>query len=141
MIRADQSQVGTVSLSVGVGLGLALVPALSFAFGQIFLLLGGRISAAPAFILLALVLAASLGSGWRLTRDWRAPAIIAAILVFATIVSGFVIDTSYDGQEYHYDAAVALARGWNPLWHPTLPAEFVASVGPLPMWVLHYPEA
>jgi hypothetical protein len=141
VIGADKSQVGTVSLSVGVGLGLALVPALSFAFGQLFLLLGGRISAGPAFILLALVLAASLGSAWRLTRDWRAPAIIAAILVLATIASGFVIDTSYDGQEYHYDGAVALAQGWNPLWHPTLPAEFVASVGPLPMWVLHYPEA
>jgi hypothetical protein len=42
-----------------------------------------------------------------------------AFTVFA-ILNGLIYDTSWDGQNYHMEAIVQLANGWNPFYtHPT----------------------
>lgn len=140
-VAGKLSQIDAVRFSLGVGLGVALVSPLSFALGQMFLLAGGRISNVSAIIILAFVLGLSLAAAQRLTRDWRAPAAVMAIIAFCAVLSGVVFDMSFDGQQYHYDSVASLAQGWNPFRDAKPMPDYAPLIGDVPVWSLHYPQA
>lgn len=51
----------------------------------------------------------------------------------ALFISGIFYDLSYDGQNYHQEAVIALADGWNPLYD-----DLTGAVHSL--WIAHYPK-
>jgi hypothetical protein len=57
-------------------------------------------------------------------------------VVVSLVAAGVAIDTSYDGQEYQYDATWALVHGWNPLWLPY--DRFIAPGATALPWPQHY---
>ena len=46
-----------------------------------------------------------------ITSAWA----VGAFIVF-TLLNGWVYDTSWDGQNYHYEAILQLTNGWNPFY-------------------------
>lgn len=76
---------------------------------------------------------------WKLTI----PVIITIItFIVATSFSGFVYDTSYDGNSYHKEAIGLLKNGWNPIYEES--KEFAKTIGinsQQARWVEHYPKA
>jgi len=50
-----------------------------------------------------------------ITSAWA----VGAFIVFA-LLNGWIYDTSWDGQNYHYEAILQLTNGWNPFYeNPT----------------------
>jgi hypothetical protein len=74
------------------------------------------------------------------TARVRSTGLITLAVGVGTVVSllaaGVAIDTSYDGQEYQYDAIWALLHGWNPVWLPF--HRFVAPGATALPWPEHY---
>lgn len=90
----------------------------------------------PAILMLSAMLAAAVCG-----RTVRGAAVgLLAVLALAALclaLASRLIDVSYDGQEYHFDATYALAHGWNP-YHAALDA-FVPPGAPVLPWPQHYP--
>ena len=118
------------SLSLGTALGLICLPSLAFALGQLWLLAGGHIARGSAIVILTASACVSLLLARRVAGTWVASLAVATIVLLATLLSGLAIDTSYDGQRYHFDAITALAQGWNPYRTPTPTPDIVKLVGP-----------
>lgn len=86
--------------------------------------------------------------GWMLWRRWRGLGwprrwqLLACVLVpFALFMIAWALsglyDTSWDGQDYHQTAIIALHDGWNP-WHSrTLPVHAPANA----QYAIGYPKA
>lgn len=55
---------------------------------------------------------------------------------FSIFLAGNVYDLSYDGQAYHQEAIIQLARGWNPIY-TRLDGQATAN---LERWLNHYPK-
>ena len=125
--------------SLAVAFGLCCLPGFSFVLGQVFLLAGGRLSFVPAILIILTTLGLVLAMVWRLSRSWSAPAAVLAIVVVAGLACGVIYDTSFDGQQYHYDAVASLSQGWNPYRDAVPTNADVAVVGALAPWVSHYP--
>jgi hypothetical protein len=126
---------------LALSLALSIFTALIFALGSLWLLAGGRLDALSARTILALagggaLLVANASKASKGTfAGW------VAFVVLSGLVSHHVIDTSFDGQHYHYDAIRALADGWNPLRQDfILPSELKGTGTPTP-WPEHYPKA
>ena len=136
----EASSKDTGQLALGVALGLATLLALPFGLGQALLLAGGHIAPLPAAIVLAAAISVSVLVAWRAGGTWVAPLAAAAIVLVATAGSALIIDTSHDGQEYHFDAVSALAQGWNPYEGAEPEPGRVKLAGPLPEWAGHYPQ-
>lgn len=98
---------------IGAASGLVALPACVFAFASLFLLAGGELGAISAWAILAASALAALVISYR-TGGWLSPLIIVIVVSIAAVASHFLIDTSWDGQRYQYDATRALAEGWNP---------------------------
>lgn len=63
--------------------------------------------------------------------------IVSAVIIVCfllTIISSFVIDSSWDGMAYHQEAVLQLHLGWNPIYQ-TLPVGVENSV-----WIENYPK-
>lgn len=127
--------------AVGTAVGLSLIPSGLFVLASFYLLLGGGLGPMSARVILVIVVAGALYLARRVGGDWKCPAMVVAVTLLVTTASHIVIDTSYDGQEYQYDATRALADGWNP-YHETYqpPAELRGYVT-LRLWPQHYPQA
>ncbi len=54
-------------------------------------------------------------------------------------LAGMFYDASWDGQDYHQPAIIALADGWNPVFDP-FPST-VTFDSEAPLWIDHYPKA
>ncbi len=61
---------------------------------------------------------------------------ILAISIMGIWISGSVYDMSFDGQAYHQEAIIQLARGWNPVYMK-LDGQATAN---LERWLNHYPK-
>ncbi len=79
------------------------------------------------------LLAAGVALGGARWREEGAARRAALALAAATLVSAAAVwiapwrfDTTWDGQAYHQQAVVALARGWNPLGPPLTAADFLS---------------
>ncbi len=60
-----------------------------------------------------------------------------AAVVLVLVVAGRVYDMSFDGQNYHLEGVLRLARGWNPFWNWQVPGvEPGVDAGS----VTHYPK-
>jgi hypothetical protein len=67
-------------------------------------------------------------------RLWAFAAILiflAVVFLFGARISGKYYDLSWDGQNYHQEAIIQLANGWNPFRDPPLPE--VSGI-----WLNHY---
>jgi len=68
---------------------------------------------------LGLTLAGSAAAGWFSVRCAKSASFAFAgmlgILLVCCLLAGFIIDSSYDGQQYHAEAILQLANGFNPL--------------------------
>lgn len=118
-------------------LGLVIAPA---ALGSLVLLAGAPLSVLvwpSGFV--ALLLAARIQAGRDFPRHpWRAAigamAAAAAFAAAALAGAGAMLDSTWDGQAYHLEAVLALARGWNPVWDPPLRHHLVDFV-PKAAWI------
>jgi hypothetical protein len=124
--------------ALAVAFGLVALPGLSLVLTQLLLLAGGHLSPLTGRVILATVVAAALllvrfSGGGR----WAGPLLFAALTLAATAASALVIDTSFDGQQYHYDAINGLAHGWNPYLTADGPPLAVPDIR-FP-WAGHYP--
>src|SRR5579884_2328303 len=104
---------------------LAILAALAatLVLAALTLALGGHVSAWHWLAGVALgdaVFVARLapsGTGRRVA--WAAGWLAAVAL--ALVVAGRVYDMSFDGQNYHLEGVLRLARGWNPFWTWDIP--------------------
>ena len=64
--------------------------------------------------------------------------VLSAVFLFSAL-SYFFYDTSYDGQVYHQETIVQLARGWNPFFETLSPANPVE--GKMFQWSQNYAKA
>lgn len=62
---------------------------------------------------------------------------MGSLVAITFLAAAVLIDTSYDGQEYHYAAVYALAHGWNP-YHESFGRVIAPGATVLP-WPDHYP--
>lgn len=127
---------------LATGAGTALFFAFTYILTAVLFLLGGSLSAGSAVILLTLAMAGGVLAATRLTDTiwWHVLLGMLAVIVVSSGLAGFVIDTSIDGQDYHYFAIQALAEGWNPV-HANAPMLAVSDDVAAPIWVDHYPIA
>ena len=131
-----------IDLMFAIGLGAALCVSLAYCFPAIYLILGGSLSQFSSICLIALTIGTSVWAAARLftTNTWLVLSGVLVLLLVPAIISGAILDTTIDGQEYHFLAIQALANGWNPFYHaaPNFP---LADQMSLPIWVDHYPIA
>ncbi len=127
--------------ALATGIALALIPCALFALSSLYLLVGGRLGAFSAWAIIALTLAAVFWIARRESRAWTAPFAVLAVIAVALLAEHTILDTTYDGQEYHYDATRALADGWNPLREAFQPPANVRGHVPVLLWPQHYPQA
>jgi len=58
-----------------------------------------------------------------------------AIVLVAVLISGYYIDFSWDGRDYHQKAIRQLVGGWNPIYAELQPLDVYDNV-----WLNHYPK-
>ena len=95
----------------GPRLGLSLLPCGLFALASVYLLSGGGLGQVSAWAILVPVVSGALFLAHRAGGDWKSPATVVAVTLLAAAASHIAIDTTFDGQAYHYDATRALADG------------------------------
>lgn len=127
---------------VAVGLGAASVILTCYCAASLYLVAGGSLGSFSARTILLLALccgvAFSLAAGPG--RRPLAALCIAFIPVSSALVAGLLLDTSFDGQEYHFQGIIALASGWNHYYEPfRLPTDLTGLQETL--WTTHYPRA
>lgn len=67
----------------------------------------------------------------------------ALIILFFTLLlssfASFFFDVSWDGQNYHQEAIIRLAHGWNPVYETLKPVDGIERQ--IFLWDKHYPKA
>ena len=58
------------------------------------------------------------GASWKTAAGAGATGLAIALASLLAVL--LVVDSSWDANWYHYPAAIALDKGWNPIWHPRL---------------------
>jgi len=127
---------------VSTGLGLILVMAMTYIFASLFMIVGGALNQAVAR---GILIAAIAVPSWLICQTLpsrRDKALVSVMtvagLVLCTLISGVLMDTSIDGQAYHFHAVESLASGWNP-FHDSVPPLPHTDNMPPAIWVSHYP--
>jgi hypothetical protein len=118
------------------GLALSGSISISFIFPIAYMITGGTLESRSSSVLLAFSLALAIlistlyaPSNSRL----RIGALVIIILwLILPILVVNIIDTSYDGQWYHFAAISSLAKGWNPYWDKGTSPDFA-------IFTQHYP--
>ncbi|MEL6317975.1 MAG: hypothetical protein AAFR16_10110, partial [Pseudomonadota bacterium] len=122
---------------IAAGAGMAAGPLLIYALAALYLILGGALGPASGAAVLALALAGAAATAWSLAPR-PAPVLLAlGALALAPLAASAVIDTTIDGQAYHYQAISAVAAGWNP-YHDLSGVAAHYPDFPVAVWVLHY---
>lgn len=141
---AESRSGGLTNVMLATGLGLLLNVSLIYITACLYLALGGRIGSVSSVLILLVSLGGALWAARRFTEtrteQIHAIAAIVAIWVVSILVSGLVIDTSIDGQFYHFMAVEVLAHGWNPFYEPAPLLPDTEGIKPA-IWVSHYPVA
>ena len=128
--------------SLPIGLGLVLSAAWTFIIGSLFMIVGGSLGQLSSVGILVISIGAAIWIASRNQADRRDKYIVAgavmAVLLLSVLTSGLIIDTSIDGQSYHFHAVESLVSGWNPFYEevPSLP--HTPDMQPA-IWVSHYP--
>ena len=60
---------------------------------------------------------------------------MVAIVAISVLISGYFIDLSWDGRDYHQKAIRELVDGWNPIYTELQPRDVYDNV-----WLNHYPK-
>jgi len=127
---------------VAVGLGAASVIWTCYCVASLYLIAGGALGSFSARTILLLALCGGVAFSF-LTRPGLRPLAalcIGLIPISSAVVVGLLFDTSFDGQEYHFQGIAALASGWNHYYEPfRLPAD-LTGLQQTP-WTTHYPRA
>lgn len=150
--RSGDAELGTVEtigtwdrlspMLLATGVGTALFYAFAYMFPATYFLLGGSLGAVSSTLLLTLAMAVGVYAAARMTDMiwWQILISVLVVIVVSSGLAGAVIDTSIDGQDYHYFAIQALAEGWNPVYS-NAPMLAVSEEVAAPIWVDHYPIA
>jgi hypothetical protein len=123
----QSDRIAALALMAGVVLlafpaGTLLATAAGFAIGQPVSALA-LASGATAGVAVALAARRRVGARGAAMALAACTAVVLATLLIAPLR----YDTSWDGQSYHQQAVIALARGWNPVAAPLAPSEFTAA--------------
>jgi hypothetical protein len=106
----------TGEFALSVALTLCIMPAATFFFSSLVLLTGAHLGPLIAWCILLVSVGGAVYVSFRAQMDWKAPALALALAIAAGALSHWMIDTTFDGQGYHYVATRALADGWNPIF-------------------------
>jgi hypothetical protein len=114
MTRPATQNAGTIALQAALALvttlfSIALLAGMWFLCGYSL-----NICAARLFLLAACSAGATAAACFDRQHAGSAIATALVVVAIALLVSKYSVDTSYDGQEYHYLAIFALTHGWNP---------------------------
>jgi hypothetical protein len=123
------------------GLGLLLLPTSVFVLASIYFIispLGLSQTAASIILALAIVALILLLRVSAKHHFISCTLFIAALFIAAAFLSSQIIDTTIDGQGYHYTAMDSLSKGWNPVKQ-----DFAVFGDRLDdsIWPQHYPKA
>ncbi len=145
---ADQSGgaivgIRNANLWLGASAGLALLPTTVFIVISSLFVLGLQINTPLAAAILIAAFFLSLWAAYTVSRQALACVLVVLAVLAAGLFSHALIDTTYDGQWYHFHGAFALAQGWNPFWEPLPEAPWETAGADLDsrLWVAHYPQA
>lgn len=120
---------------------LALIPISLFAFSSLLFLVGASLNFTLAWLVTAVSIVGIVAVARLAGASIRTLLLAAVFVIIAGVASHGVIDISYDGQQYHYDAIRALAAGWNPVRDPFQPATPMSGLVRFMLWPSHYPQA
>ena len=114
---------------------------ISFGLALVWLVLGhslGRDSSRAALLVGA---AAAVAAGGAFGRKGLASTVALLALAYAVtaFVANWIVDISYDGQDYHYTAIWALTHGWSPFYESF--DRFVAPGADNEIWATYFPKA
>src|SRR5262249_12957778 len=106
-------------LCLQLGLGLLVSVAAAFVLAAMYFAIGCQLAGCSAPIRLAMSFVAALGAmGLYGSRSVvLSGVVLLAIYVASIVVAGALYETTIDGQDYHFQAVYALAKGWNPFYH------------------------
>jgi hypothetical protein len=123
-----------------VGVATAMCVGFAYCFPALFLMLGGSLDQISSICLILLSIGAAVWGAARLLKEewWIVLSGVLFLLIVPALLAGVIMDTSFDGQEYHYSAIDALANGWNP-YYQAFPDSLLSDVVRAPIWSQHYP--
>jgi len=135
-----RDSLSNISLAVGVATAGSL--ACIYILTALFFGLGGSLNAISAVLLLIAAIGLNVVTVSRYTQTiwWHVLIGLGLALSVSSVLAGAIIDTSIDGQDYHFFAIQALAEGWNPVYE-LAPTIAVSDGVQAPIWVDHYPIA
>ncbi|WP_239807500.1 hypothetical protein [Croceicoccus hydrothermalis] len=127
-----------------IALGLALLSfvMVSYIMGSLVLLAGGILSPLSSAIALgsAFAIALAIAGAHRTISVLRLGILTVILLSISGLASAAIIDTSIDGQNYHFQAIAALQSGWNPVYEEFQTSTAMSPLS-LPPWPINYPKA
>lgn len=121
----------SVAVCLACGYGLALL------LSSLLLLAGLPLFRPAALLILVIAFCGTAVLALKCRTPFAWWLVVAACLFVMGLVAGWLVDFSYDGQEYHFDAVYALRRGWNP-YHAAY-APFAPPGASILPWPQHYP--
>jgi hypothetical protein len=134
------TNIPTLFLQLGFGLLIGVVS--QYCLGAALLIAG---LALTRYLSLAVIITSTIISviAVYVYSSRNFPLVILLLILFSFISLGIamlLIDTSIDGQEYHFHAVYALAHGWNP-YHGTYHITSKLDFFPENQWTIFYPKA
>lgn len=137
--RAKTNPVTPLALSIGAaGVGFVV---LVYIFGAVALAAGFSLSPLLSGIIL---MSALVGGGVLPPILVKPPAHaayaagVAALFAVSAGVASLLMDTSLDGQWYHFQAVYSISEGWNPFHEDYRAPEVLGQAG-YSEWPAHYP--
>lgn len=129
---------------LGLSLGLALIPTTLFILSALLLLTGASLDILWSRLILMAAFSCGVWSARKISGTWAIVVPMCLCAIGALSLAHALVDTSYDGQEYHFSAVYALSHGWNPVRLPFPSAPWGPGEKTLwseANWVNHYPQS
>jgi len=117
----------------------------AYFLADIFFVLRGVLSpgASIVILLLAATVGGALGATFCLRALGRNLALFVLLFIIGACAAHWIVDVTYDGQDYQYSSIWALVNGWNPYHNRGLGhfGDFVAPGSDEQPWAFHFPKA
>ena len=129
---------------LALSIGLTLIPTILFIGAASLLLTGASINLFWSWVILSITTALAALCAKAVSGTWLIVLPMCLCVIAAVLLAHALIDTSYDGQEYHFSAAYALSHGWNPVRSPFPSPPWGWGEKALwseANWVNHYPQS
>ena len=133
----DSAKIDTL---IAIGMAGTLSIALTYCFAAIVMMFGGTLTSIVSIIVMLAATGSSLAvvTRYYYGNKYLITAGVLAMLVLSAVCANLLIDTTIDGQNYHFEAIETLRHGWNPFYEtaPDMPGYEALTHS---IWIQHYP--